>query len=121
MNKIIASLYPCPFDSQFRHELNASVYKNGYLYAYEEAKITSVKNDGTPLFPERSLFLGLKELNTLPEHVHLWVLPKPKKINYLNLYLFFSFIKAFNEEKKKFKNWAKKKLFLSSIMIYMLI
>ena len=63
MKKIIASLYPSPFDDQIRHELNASIFSKGKIYSYEEAKITSVKNDGTPLFPERSLFLGLKELN----------------------------------------------------------
>ena len=61
--KNIASIYPCPFDSQLRHEFNSSVFSNGKLFAYEEAKITSVKNDGTAMFPEKSLIIGLKELN----------------------------------------------------------
>jgi hypothetical protein len=82
MTKIIASIYPCPFDNQIRHELNAAVYKKGNIYAYEESKITTIKDDGTPLFPERSLFLGLKELNILPENIDLWVLPNPKILNY---------------------------------------
>ena len=63
MNKTVASIYPSPFDNQIRHELNASIFSNGKIFSYEEAKITSVKNDGTPLFPERTLFLGFKQLN----------------------------------------------------------
>lgn len=110
MTKIIASIYPCPFDNQIRHELNAAVYKKGNIYAYEESKITTIKDDGTPLFPERSLFLGLKELNILPENIDLWVLPNPKILNYNSLYLFFHFIKAYNGKKEKFKLWAKKKI-----------
>ena len=110
MKKIIASLYPSPFDEQIRHELNASIFYKGKIYSYEEAKITSVKNDGTTLFPERSLFLGFKELGILPKNVDLWVLPKPSKIDVSKLYLFFSFIKAFNGPRKKFDNWFKKKI-----------
>jgi len=36
---VIASLYPCPFDMQFRHDFSASIYKNGKIFAYEENKI----------------------------------------------------------------------------------
>ena len=79
MNNTIASIYPSPFDNQIRHELNAAVFFKGKVFAYEEAKITSIKNDGTPMFPERALFLGLKQLNISPRNVNTWVLPKPKK------------------------------------------
>ena len=110
MKKIIASLYPSPFDDQIRHELNASIFSKGKIYSYEEAKITSVKNDGTPLFPERSLFLGLKELNINPSDVNLWVLPNPKEKSLEKLKLFFSFIKAFKGKSSKFNKWYKKKI-----------
>ena len=110
MNNIIASIYPCPFDDQIRHELNASIFCNGEIYAYEEAKVTSVKNDGTPIFPERALFLGFKQFNILPKEVSLWVLPTPIKIDYSKLHKFFSFIKAFNLNKQEFKKWVNKKV-----------
>ena len=110
MRNIVASIYPSPFDDQIRHELNASIFLNGRIYSYEEAKITSVKNDGTPLFPERALFLGFKQLNISPEDVSTWVLPNPKTKNIKKLKLFFSFIKAFTGNNKQFLNWAKKKV-----------
>ena len=94
MNKTIASIYPCPFDQQIRHELNSAIYHNGNLYAYEEAKISTIKNDGVSQFPERSLLLGLKELKIRPEDIKTWILPKPKQYNQDSMYLFFSFLKA---------------------------
>ena len=81
MTKNIASLYPSPLDEQLRHEFNSAVFSNGKLFAYEEGKVTSIKNDGTSMFPERSLLLGLKELNLKPSEVHTWVLPKTVKVN----------------------------------------
>lgn len=110
MKNVIASIYPAPFDDQIRHELNASIFSNGKIFSYEEAKITSVKNDGTPLFPERALFLGFKELNILPNQVKTWVLPNPKTKDIKKLKVFFSFIKAFNGNEKEFLNWANKKI-----------
>ena len=68
---IIASLYPCPFDVQERHEFNASVLKDDQVFSYEEGKVTTVKNDGTSKFPERALMLGFKELNITPDQV-IW-------------------------------------------------
>ena len=114
-DKKIASIYPCPFDGQLRHEFNSTFYSNGELFAYEEAKITSIKNDPTAMFPEKSLIMGLKELKLKPHQIDLWVLPKPKNINSENLYLFFSdLFKAYTGQKKFFKNWMIKKIkFLS--------
>ena len=109
--KNIASIYPYPFDSQLRHEFNSSIFSNGDLFAYEEAKITSVKNDPTAMFPEKSLIMGLKQLNLKASQIDLWVLPKPKNVNQENLYLFFSdLFKAFVGEKKLFNKWVKKRI-----------
>ena len=110
MNKTVASIYPSPFDNQIRHELNASIFSNGKIFSYEEAKITSVKNDGTPLFPERTLFLGFKQLNISPKDVDIWVIPKPKKKDINQLKIFFTFIKAYNDNKIEFNHWFKKKV-----------
>ena len=109
--KNIASIYPCPFDGQLRHEFNSSVFSNGELFAYEEAKITSVKNDPTAMFPERSLIMGLKQLNLKASQIDLWILPKPKNVDPENLYLFFSdLFKAFTGKKKLFNRWIKKRI-----------
>ena len=54
----IVSIYPAPFDVQLRHEANSSILSNNKIYAYEEGKITSVKNEPTSLFPEKSLMMG---------------------------------------------------------------
>lgn len=112
MNKYIASIYPCPFDEQIQHDFNSSLFKNGELYCYEEGKITSTKNDGTTMFPERSLLLGMKELELTPEMIDVWILPRPRKIDYYKLEIFFDkFLKAFNKKKfNSFKEWAKKKV-----------
>lgn len=111
MTKSIASLYPAPFDEQFQHDFNSSVFRNGELFCYEEGKVTSIKNDGTAMFPEKSLLLGLKELNVRPDQIDLWVLPKPYKLNLNKLRIFFSdFLKAFDEKKNgSFNSWCKKK------------
>ena len=88
----IASLYPCPFDAQDRHEFNASVIKDEEIFSYEEGKGTTVKNDGTSKFPERTLTLGFKELNVTPDQVDKWVFPTPNSIinNEDDYYLFFT-------------------------------
>jgi len=111
MKKNIASLYPAPFDIQLRHEFNSSIYSRGKLFCYEEAKITSVKNEGSVMFPERSLIMGLKDLKLNPSDINLWILPKPKKVTNESLFLFFStLIKAYNGDKKKFKHWVRNKI-----------
>lgn len=107
---IIASLYPCPFDVQDRHEFNASILKGDQIYSYEEGKVTTVKNDGTPKFPERSLMLGFKELNITPDQVDKWVFPSPvSEIALKDYHLFFTwFFKAFTGEIDVFKEWFDK-------------
>ena len=111
MKQNIASLYPAPFDIQLRHEFNSSIYSRGKLFCYEEAKITSVKNEGSVMFPERSLIMGLKDLKLDPSDINLWILPKPKKVTNESLFLFFStLIKAYNGDKKKFRYWVKNKI-----------
>lgn len=104
---IIASLYPCPFDVQDRHEFNASVLKDDQIFSYEEGKVTTVKNDGTSKFPERSLMLGFKELNITPDLVDKWVFPSPiSKVDLKDYHLFFTwFFKAYNGEIDDFKEW----------------
>ena len=110
MYKTLASIYPCPFDSQIRHDLNSALFNKGEIYAYEEGKVSSIKNDGVSSFPERSLFLGLKELSLKPSDIDLWILSTPNKIDYTRLFLFFKFIKAYQGKKGKFKRWAKKRI-----------
>ncbi len=109
---IIASIYPCPFDNQIRHDFSASIYKNGELFAYEEDKATSYKNYSNYLFAEQSLFYGFKQLNILPKDVDLWLLPKPsKKFKIQSLYIFFSeVLKSYYGKEKDFKKWFKKKV-----------
>ncbi len=104
---IIASLYPCPFDIQDRHEFNASILSGDQIFAYEEGKVTTVKNDGTSKFPERTLMLGFKELNITPNQVDRWVFPTPiSEIELKDYHLFFTwFLKAYNGSVDDFKEW----------------
>ena len=110
---IIASMYPCPYDGQDRHEFNSSIIQDDKIYSYEEGKLTSVKNDGTPKFPERSLMLGFKELGLLPNQVEKWVFPTPKdEVNLEDFYLLFSwYFKAYEGERAEFKEWYKEHVF----------
>ena len=111
--KSVASIYPTPFDLQIRHEYNSSIFFKGKIYSYEEGKITTVKNDGTSLFPEKSLMYGFKELKLSPKNIDLWILPQPKTQNDQGLYLFFSIlIKAFKGNFKNFKKWKRKIKFI---------
>ncbi len=71
----IVSLYPYPFDGQFRHEPNVSVWSNGKIFSYEEDKFTKLKSDPTAPFAERALMRALCEFELMPEDVDLWVFP----------------------------------------------
>jgi carbamoyltransferase len=104
---IIASLYPCPFDPQDRHDPSCSIITSSGIYAYEEDKLTSIKNDPTVRFPERSLMMGLKQLNILPSEVNFWVFPEPSiRPAEDNFYLFFSWIlKAYLGTREQFSDW----------------
>jgi len=109
---IIASFYPCPFDIQERHEANATIIYKNQIYSSEEAKFTTVKQDGTTKFPERSFFLGCKEFNIQPKEISHWVFPKTKfKVTDEALISFFSHLKIFFKNKKNFKKWKKNRLF----------
>ena len=112
IKKTIISLYPSPFDNQIRHEYNASIFKNGDLFSYEEGKLSSIKNDGIGIFPERSLFYGLKELKLDIKKVSKWVFPKTKKkISEEEFYNFFNLLcKAYTGKKSNFNKWLKKKV-----------
>ena len=109
---IIASIYPCPFDAQIRHDYSAAIYKNGKLFAYEEDKTTSFKNFSNYLFSEKSLFYGFKELETSSKNVDVWLLPKPSKtFKPKTLFIFFSSIlKCYNGKEADFLKWLKKKV-----------
>ncbi len=71
----ILALYPAPYDHQIRHDYNATVISGENIYSYEESKLTSLKNENTVIFPERSMLMGLKELNILPDEIDKIVLP----------------------------------------------
>jgi carbamoyltransferase len=71
----ILALYPAPYDHQIRHDYNATIISGQKVYSYEESKLTSLKNENTSIFPERSMLLGLKELNLIPEQIDKIVLP----------------------------------------------
>ncbi|MEQ8390857.1 MAG: carbamoyltransferase C-terminal domain-containing protein [Thalassospira sp.] len=106
---IIASIYPCPFDPQVRHDLNAAIVMGDEIYAYEEDKLTSVKNEPTSCFPERSLMMGCKEFGIVPAEVDIWVLPTPRETPRLdNLFTFFAgLIKAYEGSFTDFEGWYK--------------
>ena len=116
---IIAAMYPCPFDGQDRHEFNSSLIHDDKIYSYEEGKITSIKNDGTPKFPERSLMLGFKELGILPNQVEKWVFPTPKtEVNIEDFYLLFSwYFKAYDGTRNEFEEWYREHVFFVEFII----
>lgn len=100
-------MYPCPYDVQDRHDHNSAIIFKNKIYAYEEEKLTGIKNEGTVRFSERSLMMGLKELNIQPTKVDTWVFPTPAKINFRALELFFTtIVKAYSGKTKDFKRWA---------------
>jgi len=104
---IIASIYPCPYDPQIRHDLNAALIKDKDIYAYEEDKLTGIKNEYTVQFPERSLMMGCKELGVVPQDVDIWVLPTPREVPRMdNQFMFFStLIKAYEGTFDGFEAW----------------
>ena len=108
---IIASMYPCPFDMEETHDQNSTIIFNEKIFSYEEEKLTSIKEESTVRFPERSLMMGMKELNLYPEQVDFWVFTKPPKVNLEEMYYFFTnIVKAFNGNRSEFKKWYKKTL-----------
>jgi carbamoyltransferase len=113
---IIASLYHCPFDDgQLAHDMSVSIITKDKIYAYEEEKLTSTKNECTVKFPERSLVAGCKELNIELSDVTDWVFPIPsKKVRIEEFKLFFcDLLKA-----KKFKSWQDLKIWTKKHVHY---
>ncbi len=104
---IIASLYPCPYDPQIRHDLNAALIRDEEIYAYEEDKFTGIKNEYTVQFPERSLMMGCKELGVVPRDVDIWVLPTPRETPRMDIqFMFFAtLIKAYEGTFDAFEAW----------------
>ena len=106
---IIASLYPCPFDPEPRHDANAAIIKDDVIYAYEEEKLTMTKREETVKFPERSLMMGCKELNILPSEIDVWVFPTTAKtIDLDDMFNFFcNIFKAYLGKREDFEKWYK--------------
>jgi len=108
---IIASMYPCPFNMEEIHDQNSTIIFNENFFSYEEEKLTSIKEESTVRFPERSLMMGMKELNLYPEQIDFWVFTKPPKVNLEEMYYFFTnIVKAFNGNRIEFKKWYKNKV-----------
>jgi len=107
---IIASLYHGPYDVQLAHDMNASIIKDEKIYAYEEEKLTGIKNETTVKFAERSLLMGCKELNIYPADIDEWVFPTLyKKIDLKDYFFFFTeVIKAYSNTYENFTNWYNK-------------
>ncbi|MBF0134830.1 MAG: hypothetical protein H7833_16005 [Magnetococcus sp. DMHC-1] len=104
---ITAALYPCPFDVQEQHDMNATILAPTGFYSYEEGKLTGVKSEGTVKFPERSLMLGCKQLGIAPHQVDLWVFPTPSRQLTTEDWLhFFGWIlKAYDGTEADFPVW----------------
>ena len=106
---IIASMYPSPFDMEETHDQNSCLIVDEKFYAYEEEKLTSVKSESTVRFPERSLMMGMKELNIFPNEVDYWVFTEPPKIDLEYMRYFFSdILKAYTGNRQEFRRWFKK-------------
>ena len=104
-------MYPCPFNMEEIHDQNSTIIFNENFFSYEEEKLTSIKEESTVRFPERSLMMGMKELNLYPEQIDFWVFTKPPKVNLEEMYYFFTnIVKAFNGNRIEFKKWYKNKV-----------
>lgn len=75
-------IYDFPLSSLRSHDKGCAIIKNDgeEIYAYEEAKFSSVKADGYCSTPEKSLFMGLRELNLNPKQIDQWVFVTPSPL-----------------------------------------
>ena len=109
---IIASLYHCPFDDgQLAHDMSIAIIKDNKIFAYEEEKLTTTKNESTVKFPERGLVAACKQLDIQLSDITDWVFPTPsRKININEFKIFFcDLLKAKSyDSKNKFKLWVKR-------------
>ncbi len=112
----IASIYDSPFSSFITHDRSASLISGNKIYAYEEAKLSSVKEDGYAISAEKSLFAGLKEMEITPDDVEYWVFPKTKnfKLQLNNLSSYFQNVLGTNKfnDYLNLRNYQKKFFFL---------
>ena len=79
----IASIFESPLSSSslLSHDKSAAIITNDDTFAYEEAKLSGVKNDGYALSPEKSLFAGFKQLNINFDDIDYWVFPRDKNLS----------------------------------------
>jgi len=86
----VASIYPFPFSVGQGHDVNFSLAAGSQIYSYEEAKISQVMHDSCSRFPERSMFLGFRQLGLAPQEVEHWVWGVPHRVDVAAALEFFS-------------------------------
>jgi len=74
---LIAGIYDFPLSQLRGHDKGAALINDNFVYAYEEAKLSTVKDDYISSTPERSLFSGLALSGKDPTNVSLWCFPTP--------------------------------------------
>tara|TARA_B100000700_G_C15056596_1_gene863128 strand:- start:2394 stop:4226 length:1833 start_codon:yes stop_codon:yes gene_type:complete len=108
----IVSIYPLPFDIQFRHEANISIFHQGNFFAYEESKLVEDKEYAASVFPDKSFFCGLLQLELIPSDVDIWIFPSPSsKFDFQSLFSLFIYYKVLPvdvDSLETFKNWSDK-------------
>jgi carbamoyltransferase len=119
----IVSLYDSPFSSFVTHDRSAAIISGNKIYAYEEAKLSTVKEDGYAISAERSILAGFKELNISPDDIDFWVFPKVKnfKVQLKTLNSYFKNIFGTNKFEKycNLKNYNKKFIFFDHHELHM--
>lgn len=91
----VASIYPFPFSIGQGHDVNFSLITGGQVYSYEEAKISQVMHDPCSRFPERSMFLGFRQLGLAPCDIAHWVWGIPHQVDVAAaLSFFFKMVKC---------------------------
>ncbi len=92
----ICSIYPLPFDIQFRHDLSVAILHQDKFYAYEESKLVFDRKYEGKIFPDKAFFLGLKQFGLIPADIDHWIFPTPSPLYQpRSLVAFFDHYKAF--------------------------
>jgi len=95
MPESVASIYPFPFSIGQGHDVNFSLVAGSRIYSYEEAKISQIMHDSCSRFPERSMFLGFRQLGLTPRDVAHWVWGVPHRVDVTAaLSFFFKMVKC---------------------------
>jgi predicted NodU family carbamoyl transferase len=83
----IVGIYDFPLSSLRSNDKSVAIIKNDgeSVYAYEEAKLSSVKFDGYCAVPEKSLMMGFKELKLKPYDIDRWAFVEPSVVG--NFYM----------------------------------